>query len=94
MGMLVAICGVVTAAEAEIVVDAGEVDSDAVHTPGIFVQRFVHNPSPEKRIEQLAVRCTQPPADWEEGSTIVGANTRKSSAFRRIVTSDAVSAAL
>jgi 3-oxoacid CoA-transferase subunit A len=49
---LAATCGKVTVAEVEILVEAGELDPDHVHTPGIFVQRIVHNPNPEKRIEQ------------------------------------------
>jgi 3-oxoacid CoA-transferase subunit A len=53
---LAATCGRVTVAEAEIVVEAGELDPDAIHTPGIFVQRVVHNPHPEKRIEQRTTR--------------------------------------
>jgi len=51
-----AMCGTVTIAEVEIVVEAGELDPDAVHTPGIFVHRIVHNPHPAKRIEQRTVR--------------------------------------
>ncbi len=51
-----ATCGRVTVAEAEIVVQAGELDPDQVHTPGIFVHRIVHNPKPEKRIERLTLR--------------------------------------
>ncbi len=47
-----ATCGKITIAEAEIVVEAGQLDPDEVHTPGIFVQRLVHNPHPEKRIER------------------------------------------
>jgi 3-oxoacid CoA-transferase subunit A len=53
---LAATCGKVTVAEAEIVVEPGELDPDQVHTPGIFVQRLIHNPHPEKRIEQRTVR--------------------------------------
>jgi 3-oxoacid CoA-transferase subunit A len=34
----------------------GEIDPDHIHTPGIFVQRIVHYPSYEKRIEQRTVR--------------------------------------
>jgi len=48
----VATCGKITIAEAEIVVEAGELDPDQIHTPGIYVHRLVHNPNPEKRIEQ------------------------------------------
>jgi len=43
-------------AEAEIVVEAGELDPDAIHTPGIYVHRVVHNPAPERRIERRTVR--------------------------------------
>lgn len=48
-----ATCGKITVAEAEIIVEPGELDPDEIHTPGIFVHRLVHNPSPEKRIEKL-----------------------------------------
>jgi len=51
-----AMAGKVTVAEVEILVEAGELDADLIHTPGIFVQRIVHNPSPEKRIEQRTTR--------------------------------------
>jgi 3-oxoacid CoA-transferase subunit A len=51
-----ATCGKVTIAEAEIVVETGELDPDEIHTPGIFVHRLVHNPNPEKRIEKRTVR--------------------------------------
>jgi 3-oxoacid CoA-transferase subunit A len=51
-----ATCGKITVAEAEIVVEAGELDPDEIHTPGIFVHRLVHNPRPEKRIENRTVR--------------------------------------
>ncbi|WP_263419857.1 CoA transferase subunit A [Terriglobus albidus] len=53
---LAATCGKVTVAEAEIIVAPGELDPDEIHTPGIFVQRIVHNPSPEKRIERKTTR--------------------------------------
>ena len=36
-----AMCGKVTVAEAEIIVEAGELSPDEIHTPGIFVQRVV-----------------------------------------------------
>jgi 3-oxoacid CoA-transferase subunit A len=51
-----ATCGKVTVAEAEIVVEPGELDPDQIHTPGIFVQRLIHNPHPEKRIERRTLR--------------------------------------
>ncbi|WP_432721869.1 CoA transferase subunit A [Jeongeupia wiesaeckerbachi] len=52
----VATAGRITVAEAEIIVEAGELDPDEIHTPGIFVHRLVHNPLPEKRIEQRTTR--------------------------------------
>src|ERR1700743_2244454 len=45
---MAASCGKITIAEAEIIVDPGELDPDEIHTPGIYVQRVVHNPTPEK----------------------------------------------
>jgi len=51
-----ATCGKLTIAEAEIIVQPGELDPDEVHTPGIFVHRLVHNPHPEKRIERRTIR--------------------------------------
>ena len=53
---LCAMAGKVTVAEVEELVDVGQIDPDAVHTPGIFVQRIVVNPNPEKRIEQRTTR--------------------------------------
>jgi len=52
----VATCGKITVAEAEIVVQPGELDPDEIHTPGIFVHRLVHNPNPQKRIEKRTTR--------------------------------------
>jgi 3-oxoacid CoA-transferase subunit A len=51
-----ATCGRVTVAEAEIIVEPGELDPDAIHTPGIYVHRVVHNPTPERRIERRTTR--------------------------------------
>jgi 3-oxoacid CoA-transferase subunit A len=45
-----------TVAEAEIIVQPGELDPNEIHTPGIFVQRLVHNPAPSHRIERLTTR--------------------------------------
>jgi 3-oxoacid CoA-transferase subunit A len=53
---LCAMAGKITIAEVEELVDVGGIDPDAVHTPGIFVQRIVVNPNPEKRIEQRTTR--------------------------------------
>jgi 3-oxoacid CoA-transferase subunit A len=53
---VVAMCGKVTIAEVEELVEDGDLDPDNVHTPGIFVQRIVLNPNAEKRIENRTVR--------------------------------------
>ncbi len=53
---LAATCGRVTVAEVETLVETGELDPDQVHTPGIYVQRIVHNPGAEKRIEHRTTR--------------------------------------
>src|SRR5438067_6358257 len=53
---VMATAGKVTIAEVEHLVEPGEIDPDQIHTPGIFVQRIVHYPSYEKRIEQRTVR--------------------------------------
>jgi 3-oxoacid CoA-transferase subunit A len=53
----VAMAGKMTIVEVEQLVGLGEIDPDAVHTPGIFVHRIVVNKHPEKRIEQRTVRA-------------------------------------
>ena len=53
---VVATAGKITIAEVEQLVETGELDPDHIHTPGIFVQRIIHNATPEKRIEQRTVR--------------------------------------
>jgi 3-oxoacid CoA-transferase subunit A len=54
---VVAMCGKVTVVEVEQIVENGELEADSVHTPGVFVQRLVLNPAPEKRIENRTVRA-------------------------------------
>ncbi len=46
----------VTVAEVEELVEAGELDPNHIHVPGIFVQRIFQGEKYEKRIEQLTVR--------------------------------------
>jgi len=46
----------VTVAEVEHLVAPGELDSDAIHTPGIFVNRIVHVPGVVKQIEKKTTR--------------------------------------
>ncbi|MBB5233279.1 CoA transferase subunit A [Deinococcus budaensis] len=53
---MAATCGRVTVAEVEEIVEVGGLDPDEIDTPGIYVQRVVLNPEPEKRIEQRTVR--------------------------------------
>ncbi|EIK52905.1 MAG: CoA transferase subunit A [Pseudomonas sp.] len=53
---LAAMAGKVCVVEVEEIVETGELDPDQIHLPGIYVQRIVHNPSPEKRIEKRTVR--------------------------------------
>jgi 3-oxoacid CoA-transferase subunit A len=45
-----------TIAEVEVLLEPGELDPDQVHTPGIYVQRLVHCPHVEKRIERRTTR--------------------------------------
>lgn len=52
---LCAAAGRVTIAEVEELLEPGELDPGLVHTPGIFVQRVVHVPGVEKRIEKRTV---------------------------------------
>ena len=51
-----ATCGRITVAEAEIIVQPGELDPDEIHTPGIFIQRLIHNPHPEKAHRKRTTR--------------------------------------
>ena len=51
-----AMSGKITIAEVEEVVEAGAIPPDQIHTPGIFVQRLVHTPNPEKKIERVTTR--------------------------------------
>lgn len=53
---MMATAGKVTIVEVEQLVQPGEIDPDHIVTPGIFVQRIVHVPNPNKRIEQRTVR--------------------------------------
>ena len=53
---LMAMAGKVTIAEVEVLVEAGELDPDNIHTPGIFVHRVFKGENYEKRIEQRTVR--------------------------------------
>ena len=53
---VMAMGGKITIAEVEILVPAGELDPDQIHTPGIYVHRIFQGGNYEKRIEQRTVR--------------------------------------
>ena len=53
----------VTVAQVEHLVQPGEIDGDAIHTPGIFVKRIIHVAIREKRIEQRTTRKRGETAD-------------------------------
>ena len=53
---LMAMAGKITIAEVEELVQAGELDPNSIHTPGIYVHRIFQGIKYEKRIEQLTVR--------------------------------------
>jgi 3-oxoacid CoA-transferase subunit A len=53
---MVASAARVCVAEVEQIVEIGDLDPEAIHTPGIYVKRVIVNPNPEKRIEQRTVR--------------------------------------
>ncbi|MBS0509064.1 MAG: CoA transferase subunit A [Proteobacteria bacterium] len=52
----VAMAGGITVVEVEELVELGKLDPDEVHLPGIFVDRIVVVPHPEKRIERKSFR--------------------------------------
>ncbi|TCB75473.1 CoA transferase subunit A [Acinetobacter sp. ANC 3781] len=51
-----AVAGKFTVVEVEQLVEIGEIDPDDIHLPGIYVNRIVVNATPEKRIEQMALK--------------------------------------
>ncbi|MHB8637381.1 MAG: CoA transferase subunit A [Fimbriimonadaceae bacterium] len=53
---MMATAGRVTIAEVEQLVEVGEIEPDAVHTPGIYVQRMIVTQGQEKRIERRTTR--------------------------------------
>jgi 3-oxoacid CoA-transferase subunit A len=52
---LCAMAGRMTVAEVRELVEPGELDPAEVHLPGVFVQRVVHAPDVERRIEKVTV---------------------------------------
>jgi 3-oxoacid CoA-transferase subunit A len=57
---LAAMCGRVTVAEVEHLVEPGDIDADAVHTPGVFVQRVVPLTEEQAADKQIEKRTTRP----------------------------------
>lgn len=57
---MMAAAGKITIVEVEEIVEPGEIDPNAIHTPGIYVQRVVLGERYEKRIEK---RTTRPATD-------------------------------
>ncbi|WP_442588188.1 CoA transferase subunit A [Pedobacter sp. AW31-3R] len=53
---LMAMAGKVTIAEVEELVEAGTLDPDHIHTPGVYVHRIFQGKDYEKRVEQRTVR--------------------------------------
>jgi 3-oxoacid CoA-transferase subunit A len=67
---LAAMCGRVTIAEVEELVEPGELDPNDVHTPGVYVQRVVAltpEQAADKRIEKTTTR-PRPEPDPVQGS--------------------------
>ena len=56
---VMATAGRVTVAEVEEIVPEGHFDPDAIHTPGIYVDRIVLSTINEKRIEKLITRAKE-----------------------------------
>jgi 3-oxoacid CoA-transferase subunit A len=70
---LAAMCGRVTIAEVEHLVEPGELDPDGVHTPGVFVQRVLAltaDQAEEKRIEKRTVRPSGETASAATGEEV------------------------
>lgn len=55
---LCAMSGRITLVEAERIVDPGEIPPDAIHLPGVYVDRIVAASPENKRIERRTVRTS------------------------------------
>ncbi len=56
---LAAMAGKITIAQVEELVEPGEIDPNAVHLAGVFVQRIVHTGAQDKKIEKRTVRQSE-----------------------------------
>ena len=70
-----ATAGRVCVAEVEHIVPAGSLDPDAIHTPGIYVDRLIQGARYEKRIEKLTTRPRPAPPPIAKPSSPDGAST-------------------
>ena len=52
-----AMAGKISIAEVEEIVEIGDLDPDEIHLPGIYINRIILNPHPEKRIEQMTLKA-------------------------------------
>lgn len=66
---MMATAGKITIAEVEHLVEPGELDGDAIITPGVYVQRIIHTTA-EKRIEQRTVRKRTPAPAYGAGGEL------------------------
>ncbi len=66
---MIATAGKITIAEVEELVEPGELDANAIHTPGIFVQRIFKGQDEKKYIEQRTVR-PRPDAGYATGEEV------------------------
>src|ERR687889_2139242 len=72
---LAAMCGRVTVAEVEHLVEPGEIKPEDVHTPGVYVQRVValtDEQAADKRIEKRTTRPRSEPTDAPAGGAAAG----------------------
>jgi len=75
---MAAMAGKITIAEVEELVDQGDLDPDAVHTPGVYVHRVValtSEQAADKRIERRTVRPRPAPVDPSAGPVQVWAQS-------------------
>jgi 3-oxoacid CoA-transferase subunit A len=66
---MIASAGKITIAEVEELVEPGQLDANAIHTPGIYVQRIFQGQDYKKHIEQRTVR-PRPDAGYATGGEV------------------------
>ncbi len=69
---VMATAGRITVAEVEQLVEVGELDPDAIHTPGIFVQRIVHTGTADGLIERRTLRAREGAAGTASAAAAAG----------------------